>query len=692
MGRERHLAALGERLEALGEHLGKLERLVDGEHREKVLQTGAALRRFSPVVNVVGQIKAGKTALINSLAESGGVLPTDVNPWTAVVTSLHLNSAETAGEAAVFRFFTAEEWDQLTCEGGRAGLLARSAELETELATLKRQMAEVHAKAKARLGRNFDMLLGAEHRFNSYDRALIERYVCLGMDDGEAGTRRGRFADLTRSADLYMQAPRFGAPITLRDTPGVNDPFLVREQVTLRSLGDTQVCVVVLSAHQALSTTDLALVRLLTTMNDNQILVFVNRIDELDDPAAQVAEIRERIRDTFAMRRMAAEVPVLFGSALWANAALGGSLDALPPASRRTLAAAIARDGAADPAAGPAAGHTAGQDEIAAAWAASGVPALQARIAALIEAGDGRRQVRTLAGQALNIARQAEARLRAAPRDPAREPNALDTEALFARINPMTARLNGRMETITDTAWIALQRELHRLINAYAERESAAFAAALDRQGQVPEWTPDPVAFRQSLGTAYYAFLAEVQEQTQALYDEAAREIRTLYGLVLAEGAMPARIEPPQVPFTAAPTTLGAALTVDMSSGWWTGWFARFRSSRTKAAQLARQIRTEARGVVQGLEEGHIGPVFRDYRAVLADFLEEHCATLYDLVPDDGRGEQTGTGRWLGRRAADKARLLVIAELTAGLEALFDAPGRPAPAAAEPLKALEATR
>ena len=46
-------------------------------------------------------------------------------------------------------------------------------------------------------------------------------------------------------------------PLCIRDTPGVNDTFMIREQITIRAIRESRICVVVLAAHQALSSVDL---------------------------------------------------------------------------------------------------------------------------------------------------------------------------------------------------------------------------------------------------------------------------------------------------------------------------------------------------------------------------------------------------------------------------------------------------
>ena len=99
--------ALREKL--LGEGLGSLREFADsagqlGRALETMTDWGKQnisrqsermsrqLKRFEPSVTIIGQIKSGKTSLVNALIGAPDLLPTDVNPWTSVVTSLHLRA------------------------------------------------------------------------------------------------------------------------------------------------------------------------------------------------------------------------------------------------------------------------------------------------------------------------------------------------------------------------------------------------------------------------------------------------------------------------------------------------------------------------------------------------------------------------------------------------------------------------
>ncbi|NIZ14742.1 dynamin family protein, partial [Phaeobacter sp. HF9A] len=343
----------------------------DDKTTRNLRRLGQELENFEPAVTFLGQVKSGKTTLVNALAGWSDLLPSDVNPWTSVVTSLHLTPGQARAEtSARFRFMTEEEWDHLLTRGGRMGEMAGRAGAEGEMDKIRHQVEHMRDRAKARLGRKFELLMGQSHDYGYFDKNLIERYICLGDDPEfaeEEEAHQGRFADVTRSADLYLGSPVLPCKLCLRDTPGVNDTFLMREQITLQALRDSRVCVVVLTASQALSTVDLGLIRMLSNLQAEQVVLFVNRIDELADPAAQVPEIEASLRETLKAHHVPEGADILFGSALWANAVLAGDLDAMPPASAQALF------NWAEARAVPGGGEIEPQDMV---WTLSGLPAL----------------------------------------------------------------------------------------------------------------------------------------------------------------------------------------------------------------------------------------------------------------------------------------------------------------------------
>lgn len=283
---------------------------------------GTVRKQFSQIA-MIGQIKAGKSSLINALVRQPGLLPTDVNPWTAVVTRLHFGRPGQHQSGALFSFFDAEEWSRLARGGGRLRELTERIAPGLEEDELRQHLLEMQRRTELRLGRHFHHLLGKSHWFEKPTPAVIERYVCSGslLDGPLSEPAPGRFADITKTADMFFEADPFAYPSTVIDTPGTNDPLLIRDEVTLRNIERADVYVVVLTARQPLTAADLALLRVLHGLQKNRIVIFINRIDDVGDIVSDINVAVAGVRNILRREFPNSEIPVLAGSAYWANAA-----------------------------------------------------------------------------------------------------------------------------------------------------------------------------------------------------------------------------------------------------------------------------------------------------------------------------------------------------------------------------------
>ncbi|MGC1488402.1 MAG: dynamin family protein, partial [Albidovulum sp.] len=113
------LSGLRAQLDELSDTLLDIDAVSGPTDDKLVAKLKADLQEFQPSITMIGQIKSGKTSLVNAIVGRPGLLPADVNPWTSVVTSLHLNAPREADAAiASFQFFNASEWDHLVSNGG----------------------------------------------------------------------------------------------------------------------------------------------------------------------------------------------------------------------------------------------------------------------------------------------------------------------------------------------------------------------------------------------------------------------------------------------------------------------------------------------------------------------------------------------------------------------------------------------
>jgi signal recognition particle receptor subunit beta len=548
-------------------------------------------------IAVIGQVKAGKSTLINALIGRPGFLPVDVNPWTAVVTSLHFGRPSDAG--AVYQFFDDADWQHLA-GGGRLFELSQRLGIELDAYMLANQVRQMRERAEQRLGPQFKPLLGKQHRFETASAEVLARYVCVGdLDAGPGGPAldAGRFADITKSADLYFDFDPFACPATIVDTPGTNDPFLVRDEISREALKSADAYVVVLNAQQALSSSDLDLLRLLHGLQKSRLVVFVNRIDLLNNPEAESAAVVAHIRSKLAAEFPGTAIPIIAGSALWAQAAMSDD------AAVRAL---TARKGAP---AGDAAGLI----------RASGLGDLAAMLSRLIVRGPAmlrtqRRQNAlretvskldlALRGELLLL----ELRISASSGDDRaaseRRSQAADT---VRRINSVSADVTTRIEASNSElqrAQAAATRRLDASLRDVIRRHAAAARdtlLALPRFSRDHVWRYPTLPLRQELERTFQSIYWEAAGRLRAIERTANAEILGKIGNlvpaneVVGEDAPIHSIDPePSI------SALGQTVAVELDSQW-RAWWRLWQGHRQQAEELEQILLSDFTPVVNAL-------------------------------------------------------------------------------------------
>lgn len=651
------LAAVRAQFDALTATIKELEGALDERARRRVQHIAGGLQEFSATVTVIGQVKAGKTALINVLAGSPGLLPSDVNPWTSVVTTLHLNKPAPRHTKAEFRFFDRGEWDRLMVGGGRLGEMAQRAGASEEMSEIERQVQEVRRKSQERLGKNFELLLGQRHTYDHFDTSLIERYVCLGEEGAEDAPaqvlKQGRFADLTRSADLYLSLPQYPMALSLQDTPGVNDPFLMREQITLRAVRNTELCVVVLSANQALNTVDLALIRLLSTLDNRQVIIFINRIDELESPSTQVDEIRKSLTATLSRHGVGGAAEIVFGSAKWAEAALTGKLEILSEASQAALFDWAVAAGVVDDV-----------DANAYAWKLSGMPLLIGAIGRRVSEGAAQRVLQKARKQLKNIVAQSYATAIAGTvHIDGQATVQLSVEEVQARMRSLTQTLQGDLERETQAIVGDLRSRMRHANDNFVNETVAAMVKHVELFGAEGQWECDPMRLRMQLRAAYLTFTRATRALSQTMLNRASKDVGAVYRDLLGEAAADLRLEPPMAPAVPPPVAIGKTIVVDLQSNWWKRWVKMRRGAAAFAEDYRSVIAAETGSIVKEIEEQQVAAVNEALRLTLSEFLEDHREALGEIA-EAGSIDSQGLAAALGDSdRAEKTAILDAANV-----------------------------
>ncbi|MEM9910731.1 MAG: dynamin family protein, partial [Pseudomonadota bacterium] len=583
VGLER-LFAFRDDLNKVDEALNELSTLVGKSSARVLARHRKEMAAFEPTVTVLGQVKAGKTALVNAMSGWADLLPSDVNPWTSVVTSLHLRpSMDLSDTAARFRFLSNSEWDRLLTKGGRMGELSRRSGAESELQKIVEQVQMVRDRARKRLGKKYEMLIGQEHEYGYFDKNLLEKYICVGDDysDEEETLDQGRFAEILRSADLFLGSRHFPCNFCIRDTPGVNDTFMMREQITLQAVRESRLCLVTLSASQALTSVDMGLIRLISNLKSRDIVIFVNRIDDLSKPSEQIPEIEASIRATLRAKQAPEGIKIVFGSAAWATAALSGDIEQMAPASANALLdwAAVKMDRTA-----------LSENPNAIVWELSGLPALFRILSDRIVDGIGAPMLRKICESATTIATSRSAvekiRIEAAERD-------LSPQRANDTFDALERERREKFENALGEAVADYNARTDRAHQQFIQRATQSLISHLEKYGPMAGWKYDPTGLRVLVRSGYSVFSKRIQTLTKTHSSESLVGLAELYSSMFGEaveGIQLALPEPPDIP---PPVSIGQTIALDFNDGWWMSWWKRLRGYDAFARQFNELISAE---------------------------------------------------------------------------------------------------
>ncbi|HSF93815.1 MAG TPA: dynamin family protein [Thermohalobaculum sp.] len=522
--------------------IGKqLAEIVDAQSRCTVRKIVSGLESPPLRIAFVGPVKAGKSTLVNAFAKQPGFLPADVNPWTTAVSALHFGLPNPGGLRACFRFFQADEWARLAGRDTGHGIGGHPGLSDSQRDSLAQQFEQMERRARNRLGDQFHQLLGREHRVKDLNGEILRHYVCTGDPPGETpvqqrrGHAEGRFADITKSADMYFDAGPFAIPTTVIDTPGINDHSVIRDEIAQQALGHADLHVLVISARQVMAEGEACLTRLARALNLSQMAVFVSGIDQLDEPAIEAPKIDRQVRQILQRQFPAADIPVIVGSGAWGELALQESPRLASSEARklRAFGEYLSR-------AGYVAASDAGLRELC-----SGLPRLARTLAELAAAGPfgGRIQsaVTALSDIARPVKSAADMDVRdqsvTAPRPNVDEKTRAERRQRFADELSLVQNLVPRLEALTKHR----REELARVTQESLADLNAAFEGAFEAFVNIETrslrnvdsaksriWTCDPSRMRGELEHDLVNGFARTQHAMANILSAAATDLRAI--------------------------------------------------------------------------------------------------------------------------------------------------------------------
>jgi len=233
--------------------------------REDVSRKRAALEEERFAVAVCGQIKSGKSTLLNALVFGRAVLPSDDTVMTAKNTLLRFGDRE----ALEVTFYNEGEW------------YAVQAALEKDASSRISFDADVKAAAEAGVYR-------VEH--------VLRRALVWSVDGVERlhefvtpVGKGGRYSPFVKQVVVFSPHPWL-REVTVADTPGTNDPLRFREDLTKKWVGEAGAVLYVAYAGQAMAKADTDFIdTYLLHVPSSRRVIAINKMDTTDDTAGVAA-------------------------------------------------------------------------------------------------------------------------------------------------------------------------------------------------------------------------------------------------------------------------------------------------------------------------------------------------------------------------------------------------------------------
>ena len=625
-------------------------------------------------IAILGQMNSGKSTLINAFIERPDLLPAEITPWTTVVTNLYFGVPETGNDRAVFEFFDADEWQRLAEGSARLRELTERLIPNFDWAAFYRQVGDMREKARQKLGPRFEDLLGKRHGFPEITPGLLRKYVCAepsieGPD--EFGT--GEFSLITKAANLYFDLGGFFYPTLVIDTPGINDPFLVRDEITRQNLERANIFIIVVTARQPLSNADVDLLRILRGLDKDRIIVFVNKIDEVEDFPEFEHAILQRVKGVLEKEFPSARIPVVMGSARWAvQAQAAESGAALPEVSASLRPSAREIAGLGEDYKSFWGSDRSVQEMLAAeeVLMRSGVPALALAVSEMMQTSPIADCLKfstvALAALAANCAACTEANAEMVARflESSRSRKILaagelakirdglrETEAIARGIREVVAASQSRGEDLIKTGFSALRRTLggkleHHVAAVTApsgDQQNSAHAGA-----QSVNVMPLRAALEQEFAQEFhrvYQRIVDLTREAEAHIQHRVGRIRTDNAVAMVYLPLPVLKLKPPLSALGEPIALASGGTIQAE------WWRQSISPEERASRFRELIRTQFIAIIdklcaEGAQEitSATGFILNHFRMSVLHCLEASAqtrrGTLDAYIADFGRGAE----------------------------------------------------
>lgn len=230
-------------------------------NEETLKEKSSNLQKEEFILAVAGQIKAGKSTLLNALIFGNDILPSDDTPYTAKITEIRYGSNKKLKAI----FYTKDEWQEL-----------------------KNEITEIDDK-KVNYFKNF---IEPDIQNSSYIKFLNQTKEDDISNLKEYVAKGGVYTPFVKSVEIYYPAEILKSLVVV-DTPGTNDPNIFRSKITLDWIKRCDAAIYATYAGRAFDESDIKFINeYLLSLENSKRIVAINKIDVLEnfDEAKELLE------------------------------------------------------------------------------------------------------------------------------------------------------------------------------------------------------------------------------------------------------------------------------------------------------------------------------------------------------------------------------------------------------------------
>lgn len=219
-------------------------------NEETLKEKSSNLQKEEFILAVAGQIKAGKSTLLNALIFGSDILPSDDTPYTAKITEIRYGSDKKLKAI----FYTKDEWQEL-----------------------KNEITEIDDK-KVNYFKNF---IEPDIKNSSYIKFLNQTKEDDISNLKEYVAKGGVYTPFVKSVEIYYPAEILKSLVVV-DTPGTNDPNIFRSKITLDWIKRCDAAIYATYAGRAFDESDIKFINeYLLSLENSKRIVAINKIDVL---------------------------------------------------------------------------------------------------------------------------------------------------------------------------------------------------------------------------------------------------------------------------------------------------------------------------------------------------------------------------------------------------------------------------